>query len=59
MVKVMSRTGREYSFVCPKCDESLEVNDSMKDALIDSGCVICRAAVTSEAFTQIQSSDSS
>jgi len=39
-----------FTFVCPACGESLEVNASMRDALIDKGCVICGTAVTSEAF---------
>lgn len=49
----------EYTFVCPECDESLEVNDSMKAALVEKGCVICGASVTAEAFTPEQSSESS
>ncbi len=28
-----------YIFSCPACGESLEVNASMKEALIDRGCV--------------------
>lgn len=41
----------EFVFLCPECDESLEVNDSMKAALVEKGCVICGASVTGEAFT--------
>lgn len=40
----------EYRFVCPDCEESLEVNASMKTALIENGCVICGAAVARAAF---------
>ncbi len=47
-----SEQEKEYIFVCPACDESLEVNDSMKDALIERGCVICGTTVTAEAFTR-------
>ncbi|MBP2251052.1 DUF7560 family zinc ribbon protein [Halarchaeum nitratireducens] len=40
----------EYTFVCPECGESLDVNASMKDALLDRGCVICGASVSRSAF---------
>lgn len=46
-----SNEGQAYTFVCPACGESLEVNDSMKDALIERGCVICGTSVTAEAFS--------
>ncbi|MBP1954737.1 putative nucleic acid-binding Zn ribbon protein [Halarchaeum rubridurum] len=40
----------EYTFVCPECGESLDVNASMRDALLDRGCVICGASVSPSAF---------
>lgn len=45
----------EFTFECPVCSESLEVNDPMKQALINNGCVICGAGVTSNAFTPLSS----
>jgi transcription initiation factor IIE alpha subunit len=48
----------DYTFRCPECDESLEVNDSMRDALLENGCVICSADVTGAAFTRASSSQS-
>jgi hypothetical protein len=41
----------EYTFVCPECAETLEVNGPMKEVLIEKGCVICGATVSAEAFT--------
>jgi predicted RNA-binding Zn-ribbon protein involved in translation (DUF1610 family) len=43
--------GAEFGFVCPECGESLEVNGSMRDALVENGCVICGAAVSQDSFT--------
>ncbi|ELZ94788.1 hypothetical protein C440_06927 [Haloferax mucosum ATCC BAA-1512] len=43
--------GTDYTFVCPVCDESMLVNDSMRDALLDNGCVICSASLTTDAFS--------
>ena len=40
-----------FTFVCPECEEDLEVNDRMKEALTEYGCVICGAAVSDAAFT--------
>jgi len=54
-----SEEDREYAFCCPACGESLVVNDLMKDALIDRGCVICGATVTTAAFTQNPSGNAS
>jgi len=43
--------GEEYVFVCPKCDESMAVNASMREALVENGCVVCGAPVSDAAFT--------
>lgn len=40
----------EYTFLCPECGQSIVVNTPMKDALIDSGCVICETDVSPGAF---------
>lgn len=53
------RVGKEYTFVCPECDESLQVNGAMKDALVENGCVICGTAVTAGAFTEASAADGS
>lgn len=50
----MSSEEAEYIFVCPVCDESLEVNGPMREALIDRGCVICGSAVTARAFSDAE-----
>jgi hypothetical protein len=44
-----SRT--EYTFDCPECAESLAVNESMRTALQDRGCVVCGATLDDDAFT--------
>lgn len=51
----MTDSAAEFVFVCSECGESLEVNASMRDALIDRGCVICGADVTAGEFTRITS----
>jgi hypothetical protein len=56
------RNGNEtakFQFICPKCEESLEVNDSMKHTLIERGCVVCGATVRAESFTKDAPPDSS
>lgn len=42
----------EFVFHCPECEERLEVNGGMKEALVRKGCVICGATVTTAAFTK-------
>ena len=48
----------EYVFECPECGESLEVNGSMREALIEKGCVVCGAPLTPAAFSEVTSTDS-
>jgi transcription elongation factor Elf1 len=54
-----SEEDKEYVFICPECDESLKVNDTMKESLVDRGCVICGTSVTMEAFRKNSTRDSS
>lgn len=42
--------GAEFTFRCPECGESMTVNASMREALLDHGCVICGSALPSDAF---------
>ena len=39
-----------YTFVCPACRETMEVNESMREALLSHGCVVCGSSVSGEAF---------
>ncbi|WP_171006693.1 DUF7560 family zinc ribbon protein [Halalkalirubrum salinum] len=32
-------------FVCPECNQSIAVNDTMKRTLLDAGCVVCGASI--------------
>jgi predicted RNA-binding Zn-ribbon protein involved in translation (DUF1610 family) len=48
----MMSSSVDYNFVCPECAESITVNASMKEALLDHGCVICGTTVTKSAFTR-------
>ncbi len=47
----------EYEFLCPDCGEGLVVNASMKDALVDRGCVICGTDVEPSNFTDASAAD--
>ena len=40
----------EFTFDCPACGESMEVNPAMRDALLANGCVVCGATVAEDAF---------
>ncbi|WP_424018854.1 DUF7560 family zinc ribbon protein [Halorientalis pallida] len=44
-------TGPDYTFACPECDESMSVNASMRDALVEHGCVVCGTSVTPTVFS--------
>lgn len=40
-----------YQYDCPVCAESIAVNEAMREALIEHGCVSCGSALTDEAFS--------
>jgi predicted nucleic acid-binding Zn ribbon protein len=40
----------EYRFECPECAESIDVNESMKDAIRVHGCVVCGTPAPDGAF---------
>lgn len=44
-----------YTFTCPECGEEMEVNDGMREALLEHGCVICGAGLSPEAFSLVSS----
>lgn len=46
----MMSASADYTFVCPECGESMMVNDSMRDALVENGCVVCGSQVSASAF---------
>lgn len=48
-------TATEYEFECPECNERFEVNDSMREALIERGCPVCSGAVSADSFSQVTS----
>lgn len=42
----------EFHFECPNCAESIEVNEPMKTAIVESGCIVCGAAISQTAFEE-------
>lgn len=40
-----------YEFVCPDCHHEIEVDASMKETLLDSGCIVCGAVISESAFS--------
>ena len=40
----------EYRFECPECAESIDVNESMKEAIQAHGCVVCGTPAPDDAF---------
>jgi hypothetical protein len=43
--------GGDLRFHCPDCDEAMSVNESMRDALLDHGCVVCGTSVSTNDFS--------
>ena len=41
----------EFAFLCPECGQEIEVNASMREALIANGCVVCGATVSEDSFS--------
>lgn len=39
-----------YIFVCPDCKQEIEVNASMREAILSSGCPVCTGTVETAHF---------
>lgn len=39
-----------YLFTCPDCGQEIEVNASMREAILSNGCPVCTATVEAAAF---------
>jgi predicted nucleic acid-binding Zn ribbon protein len=39
-----------YRFVCPACEQEIEVNASMREAILSSGCPVCTEPVGAADF---------
>lgn len=48
--RTVTPEAEEYDFVCPECAQEIEVNASMREALLANGCVVCGAALSPDAF---------
>lgn len=48
-------SANEYEFECPQCGEQFEVNDGMRDTLLEHGCPVCTASVSTAAFSPVVS----
>lgn len=44
-----------YVFACPACGEAVEVDASMREALVSHGCVVCGTRVSTRAFSSDES----
>jgi len=41
-----------YTFTCPECGQQIEVNASMRAAILSSGCPVCTEAVAAADFAE-------
>lgn len=39
-------------FTCPECGQEIEVNDSMREAILSSGCPVCTESVEEACFEE-------
>jgi len=43
--------GGDLTFHCPDCGEAMAVNEPMREALLDHGCVVCGTSISPNAFS--------
>lgn len=41
----------DHEFRCPDCEQHIEMDSSMRDTVLQTGCPVCGASVTSEQFS--------
>jgi predicted RNA-binding Zn-ribbon protein involved in translation (DUF1610 family) len=44
----------QYIFTCPECGQEIEVNASMREAILSSGCPVCTAPVEGGSFKKVE-----
>ncbi|WP_152422909.1 DUF7560 family zinc ribbon protein [Halorubrum kocurii] len=37
-------------FTCPDCMQTIEVNDEMRETILDTGCPVCTTAASEDDF---------
>ncbi|WP_149799779.1 DUF7560 family zinc ribbon protein [Halorubrum xinjiangense] len=37
-------------FTCPDCEQTIEVNDAMRETILQTGCPVCTAVAAEEDF---------
>jgi len=42
----------EYIFICADCGQEIEVNETMREAIVANGCPVCAAGVSDEEFSE-------
>ena len=42
-----------YRFACPGCKREIEVNASMREAILESGCPVCTTSVDDADFDPV------
>lgn len=45
-----------YIFACPGCNQEIEVNEPMREAILSSGCPVCTETVTEVHFDALEAS---
>lgn len=45
-----------YIFVCPGCEQEIEVNEPMREAILSSGCPVCAEGVEKAHFDALEAS---
>lgn len=43
----------QYMFTCPECGQEIEVNASMREAILSSGCPVCTGSVEDGCFEAV------
>lgn len=41
---------QHLEFVCPACGQTIEVNESMRETILNTGCPVCTTAVSDDDF---------
>ena len=47
----MATREEPHEFRCPECGQEIEVNASMREALLENGCAVCGSPLSVDAFS--------
>jgi len=55
---MLAYVSRQFTFDCPECSVETQVDEDVRTAILEDGCVLCRTSVGPGAFSGVETENS-